>query len=285
MKKYKALTVIEILTVLVVMSLLIGVLLPAVTTIMNVAKNARQKAQFITLTIATEAFKNDQGYYPPSDNDTGNYCGAQKLAEAVVGYDLFGFHPDSEWDAQDASNIYDATDDANLKARKGPYLEVEKANTVRLGDGSGGEEGLYSGKNLSNLETDTFVLTDTFKRKYTFDIDGDGDPDSVELGMPILYFKARTNKYELNNNDVDSIFDYRHNQDIVNADVPWDETKAYELNADMFYNINDEDYIVNKSITTSSSDIPYNKDSFILISAGKDGLYGTADDVFNFDKD
>jgi len=28
--------------------------------------------------------------------------------------------------------------------------------------------------------------------------------------------------------------------------------------------------------------IPYRKDTFILITAGKDGLYGTSDDVTNF---
>jgi hypothetical protein len=31
--------------------------------------------------------------------------------------------------------------------------------------------------------------------------------------------------------------------------------------------------------------LPYRADSFILISAGKDGDFGTADDVFNFDKE
>jgi len=29
---------------------------------------------------------------------------------------------------------------------------------------------------------------------------------------------------------------------------------------------------------------PYRSDSFILLSAGPDGLYGTGDDVFNFDE-
>jgi len=30
---------------------------------------------------------------------------------------------------------------------------------------------------------------------------------------------------------------------------------------------------------------PYRADSFILHSAGPDGLYGTVDDVFNFDQE
>jgi hypothetical protein len=43
-----------------------------------------------------------------------------------------------------------------------------------------------------------------------------------------------------------------------------------------FYMDTQSDKIVTKSR-------PYNADRFILISAGKDGLYGTADDICNFD--
>jgi len=39
----------------------------------------------------------------------------------------------------------------------------------------------------------------------------------------------------------------------------------------------------NDEITTASR--PYRTGSFILISAGKDGLYGTDDDIFNFNKE
>jgi len=38
----------------------------------------------------------------------------------------------------------------------------------------------------------------------------------------------------------------------------------------------------NKNFTAPNR--PYNADTFILHSAGLDGLYGTADDVFNFDE-
>ena len=41
--------------------------------------------------------------------------------------------------------------------------------------------------------------------------------------------------------------------------------------------------ILNKQVTTIKR--PYRAGSFILVSAGKDGLYGTADDIFNFTKD
>jgi len=262
--------------------------------ILAVAKEARQKAQFITLTIATEAFKNDHGYYPESYYSSNDYCGAQILAEAIVGWDMFGFHSETNWesdgDFQASSTVGNSYDDNrnnyDLSGRTSPYVEVEKANAMKLNTISGQGDGLYtSSGTLSGTLSSRYVLTDTFERKYTFDIDNDGDADSVKSGMPILYFKARPNMLGLNSSNEDlSTYDFRHNSElIINSNAPWDSSKVHELDFDMFYNVDDEDYIVNKSITTLP-DIPYNKDSFILISAGKDGLYGTNDDIFNFDK-
>jgi hypothetical protein len=44
-------------------------------------------------------------------------------------------------------------------------------------------------------------------------------------------------------------------------------------------------YIEDKKVDISISGIsrPYNPKSFILISAGFDGIYGTKDDITNFD--
>ena len=296
--KIKGLTVVELLTVLAVMALLISLLLPAVSIVMNMANTTKQKAQFTTISIALESFRNDFGDYPESSMSSANdYCGAQKLSEAMVGYDLFGFHPNSEfksdgkWTTGPTPQEYTATDAVNLKARKGPYIEAEKAGAIRLGDGTGGKKGLYSGLSLPNLASDTFVLADSYKRTYNFDIDGDGKSDTVKSGMPILYYKARANKYKLDRGTQDdSIFDFRHNKDIVNGDVPWDKTKSHELDEDIFYDTDSGNdttsmkYITNPALTNGTNKIPYNKGSFILISAGKDGLYGTNDDIFNFEK-
>ena len=47
--------------------------------------------------------------------------------------------------------------------------------------------------------------------------------------------------------------------------------------------LNFENMIVNENVQTIRR--PYRADGYILISAGKDGDFGTADDVFNFDKE
>jgi hypothetical protein len=63
------------------------------------AKETQQRAQITTIEMILTAFKNDYGDYPPSHgyDNSGNvddyYCGAQTLAEALVGWDLMGFHP------------------------------------------------------------------------------------------------------------------------------------------------------------------------------------------------
>ncbi|MCX5635829.1 MAG: type II secretion system protein, partial [Planctomycetota bacterium] len=100
-------TLVELLTVLVIIALMMGVLLPALNMVRNTAKEARQKAQFATIEQAIMAFKSDYGDYPPSNNNGGDYGGAQKLTEALMGWDLMGFHPKSEWmsNGRDAANI------------------------------------------------------------------------------------------------------------------------------------------------------------------------------------
>lgn len=305
----KGLTVVELLVVLTVMALLVSLLLPAVAMVMNMANVTKQKAQFATISIALESFRNDFGDYPESDNlqpgdpmtNNGNYdyCGAQKLSEAMIGYDLFGVHPktkfqdDGKWDTGTADQyIADPTSsNYNGNQRKGPYIEVEKAGAVRLVD-------LYDMANPGGLRGDTYVMTDTFKRfnsKYQTALLNKTPPLQTEgkIGTPILYYKARVNKvrFQTGNND-EKIFDRLDNQKLIDAGVPWDTTLEHDLQTGAtppkpgpvyFY---DNEYIVNKNLTSpiSNDAIPYNKDSFILISAGKDGLYGTEDDIFNFDK-
>jgi len=89
------LTLVEILTVIAIIALLVGILIPAVTAVKDAAKEVKQRGQFTTIELGLTAFKNDYGDYPPSFFGTmtgftpgGIYCGAQKLSEALLGLDL-----------------------------------------------------------------------------------------------------------------------------------------------------------------------------------------------------
>lgn len=152
--------------------------------------DVRQKAQLHSMNAAIELFN----YYesascPPSDaNDpTGKaYCGAMKLAEALMGQDLLGFHSQSVFrrdgmDAPGTINLYPdimkldpALRAENLTARKGPYLQTENANAFRLAD-------VYGKGHTGPFPENAYVLCDTFKKKR---------PSGEETGMPILYYRA-----------------------------------------------------------------------------------------------
>ena len=60
-RKKTGLTLVEILVVLGIIALLLGLLLPAMTTVKNSAKEVKQKAQFGSINLALVTFKNDYG--------------------------------------------------------------------------------------------------------------------------------------------------------------------------------------------------------------------------------
>jgi hypothetical protein len=98
--------------------------------------------------------------------------------------------------------------------------------------------------------------------------------------MPILYYRADSRGTAHDANDPDNpanIYDYRDNQMLLELGVPGEPDAVHPL-ADprRFYMNTQSDKVVARSG-------PYNADKFILISAGHDGLYGTADDLCNFD--
>jgi prepilin-type N-terminal cleavage/methylation domain-containing protein len=296
-------TLVELLTVLVIIALLAGVLLPALNMVRNTAKEARQKVQFATIEQAIMAFKGDYGDYPRS-NWTGApgtlYEGAQMLAEALVGWDLMGFHPNSAWRSNgfDAANfqwVYpppplDLTDPVikkNLEERRGPYLELSKANVFRLGNSvlPLAKDVLFN--NTKDLAADTYVLCDSFGiKKLTFQ--NGPNTEIVTAGTPILYYKANTNsKAWFGPSFSDQrIYNYFDNQNLINLNRMTDG-KIHEISknsvADGVYGVFYRKLTDPKfppSVITG--EWPYNSDSYVLISAGADGLYGTADDITNF---
>ncbi len=301
-------TLLEMLTALAIIALLIGLLIPAIGKIQTTAQTVKQKAQFHAIEVALEAFRSDVGDYPPSrqaDTAAGEpagYYGAQKLAEAVVGLDGFGFHPLSQWRSNgtavnvigkdgnpvngggevllyhigaDIANF--ETSDENLKARKGPYLELEKANAVKVSS-------VYSSTSNPNVNLNTYVLADMFqmvKKRPT-----------GKTGMPILYFRADTSKGYLYSGSgsvtpSQSIYNLEDNfMGFVFPNPPWDTSSSHPMRDDTgtFYQRIRNPNFPGTAANNYTDARPYRADSFILLSAGPDGLYGTLDDVYNFDE-
>jgi type II secretory pathway pseudopilin PulG len=283
--KEAAFTIVELLTVMSIIVILIGLLVPALNRVKRYAKEVKQKAQFHSIDVAMELFNTQWDGYPDSDafdGDNEHYCGAMKLCEAMMGQDLLGFHPSSHFlragtDGVGGTQLYpdegDVTPDEyaeNLKTRRGPYLQLENANAYTLTSLYGSDTNPFTDPNT------LFVLCDVYSRRMN---------TGNKTGMPILYYRADTSKTTHDTGDADNpdnIYDYFDNDELVGLKMPWDDTGADHTiygtnNPEQFY----EDTL-NEKITTTKR--PYRSDSYILLSAGFDGEYGTPDDIFNFEQ-
>ena len=246
-----------------------------------------QRVQFHSIEVAIDMFAANSGYgnYPSSNDnslppvhpeDPTSYGGTQKLAEAVVGWDLLGYHPESGFrsdgriaDSSGATKaVYEGTED-NLKERKGPFIDLENANPFTLGD-------IYEPSVLKSagVNANNYVLCDVYTRKRH---------SGKKTGMPILYYKADTSKTGHDVDDPDgpeNIYNYKDNHNLLGLGVPGKPDADHPMFADpkVFYRMTKND-----QITTFSR--PYRSASYIVISAGKDGLYGTDDDIRNFTKE
>ncbi|MHC4745593.1 MAG: hypothetical protein ACYS8Z_27070 [Planctomycetota bacterium] len=227
----------------------------------------KQNAQFHSIEAALELFNNEFDGYPPSgatDPNGAAYCGAMKLCEAVMGQDMLGFHSEAIFRADgkgaNGRKLYDPTGD--LTARKGPYLPPESADTVEI------QEIWPGAANDASFLPTSRLLCDVYTRSLD---------SGKKVGMPILYYKADTSKnsHDVENPDnPDNIYNYKDNHALLALGVP---DKQHPLYADpnLFYKITRNSRVKDMSM-------PRNANSYILISAGYDRLYGTEDDVMNF---
>lgn len=231
-----------------------------------------QQRNFHSMGAALELFYHEFDGYPPSKalDPTGKpYCGAIKLCEATLGQDLLGFHTQSVYraDGKDANGIKllypESADPCNLKFRKGPFLPPEGAYVHRLKD-------IY--EDVRPFDEEAYVMCDVFvKTRHS----------GKRTGMPVLYYKADTSKtvHNLENpDDPNNIYNYKDNYALLSLGVPSEPNIKHPLfaNPKLFYEM-----FRSKKITTQSR--PHRADSYILLSAGYDGLYGTKDDIVNFE--
>ena len=327
-------TLIELLVVIGIITLLIGFLATGMQAFKRHADNLRQKSHFHGIEIGLELFYKDYDDYPDSwvlpDPDIYSepyVCGAQHLAEALLGRDLRGYDPETTWcapveegAAPPDTEIYareekGSTDDeiAASKARRwGPYLELKKDMNVLV------MELLYGVGNCGDVYPSEEDPADSGERPYRSPVFVDifrqkkvtlDDGDSVRVGTPVLYYKAKTSsrlfREEITDTDDDSdhrkwIYNYEDNRAIIEVGTVKDPTVIHHYDERHTYEdppdtTRDGVYLFYESITNpkvsrvdldepEKSDYrPFNTKTFILISAGRDGIFGTRDDITNFD--
>ena len=134
-------TIIELLTVMSVIIILLGLLVPGLNALRAYARTVAQKKQFQAIGVALETFSAEWDGYPRSNTGTEpRHSGAVQLARALVGRDLRGYSI-----VHDYNNV-------NLSSRR-LYLPPANANAHRLED-------LYEG--LDALDASRPVLGDVY---------------------------------------------------------------------------------------------------------------------------
>ena len=279
----RAFTIVELLTVMSIIIILMGLLAPAMNRVRRFAKKVSQKNQFHSIDVALELFRSEFDGYPDSgalDPAGVPYCGSMKLAEAMMGQDLLGFHPDSRFRADGMDGAGNALYPlpgppplVNLQARKEYYLPLEQANAYKLAD-------IYPGIASSPFNGDRFVLCDEYTPVMNL-------TTGKKIGMPVLYYKANTSNTRHDSsdlpvpgNDKGQIYNYLDNNQLVELGKPWNPPPTGTNHA--LFTDPTKFYTSTWNEKVSSMVRPYRADSYILLSAGFDGEYGTPDDVFNF---
>ena len=316
-----AFTIVELLTVIAIIALLISILVPSLQGARNQAKDVKTRAILHSITTGLEMFRSENerefrvtNGYPPSARGPDIYqddivytpaetmYGAHWLVHHLFGKDLRGYVPEravprtlkdkpDEWYKPKPEGLEGPLD------RVGPYLDPDSVELVRTDE-------LPGQYNENTIDPDLVapVIVDVF-------------------GRPILYYVANpfgeipaTATEEPDADGKVGVYVHEDNLGFTGTDgdgdgagpaeAGWIFTRPHELTAfgdpdpgliDLPANLKSFTYyIVDKEVleqTDPTGDEPEDRtvravrsDSFLIISAGRDGIYGTPDDISNFDQ-
>jgi len=302
-------TLIELLTVMAIIVVLIGILTPALSAARNRATKTAIRAQINAMDVGLESFSTDEGNEFPASNavlwaddpdnpdpwmvawevrGAVNLQGAHILVDALVGRDFLGYDPRAPQVGPSGTpgTGYNRWDPAN--DRREPYIPVDGVGITSLSEPPEDSAGIIPGDTQPQIDgIDCRVFRDKF-------------------GWPILYYRASptTNQNTpimqgplSNPNYGNGVYDGKDNE-LFTSYGAGNPHKIDEANLDYTLEMDVEllsnnfaDFI--RSFRASTYDQtnpilidfarPVKSDRFIILSAGKDGIYGTLDDVANFD--
>lgn len=306
-------TLIELLAVIAIITLLIGLLVPAVSRIRIMARNSKTSGMLATIGSGCEMFNSEMDEYPRSSgpnpfegDDAVRLAGAQWLLMQLVGPDFRGYvKPSRENDtsqppngitATDWLDWYDPTSPANV-TRQAPYVDIS-GDIAKSPERYAAEMGLEL---PASLEAGTSVWKND---QVSFFIDA--------FSFPVLYYRANAQAEqafsEWSGATLTSVgrYDQVDNEIITGSSAedgldlgpgePKDVGAMYELGwsssapTDAPLENSFAEALFDRGLFEQTPGAgagkgrvwPHRPDTFILITPGNDGIYGTGDDVKNF---
>jgi len=312
-------TLIELLTVIAIISLLIGVLVPAVSAAKNAAKRASTQNLIDKLGQGCEAFHGAFERYPRSSganpfepNDPRVWLsGAQWLILELAGADLKGYvasdqhlypsavdgSPTLSATYTDWQKYYDPAFTVFEFRRYGPYVQL---------DGKAAQSPTYYRDNTSATRSLPSALTPGDPTAGASNWNNGRLPFAVDaFGFPVLYYVANDqaklpfsdsapgryaqwDNTPFTGSDVGSVpgFDLGAGADHPLKYLGWAATDPNVVPATKSFAGVVYDRALfeqNRQADGTGKVWPHRPDTFIIISAGKDAMYGSSDDVANFE--
>jgi prepilin-type N-terminal cleavage/methylation domain-containing protein len=315
-------TLVELLTVIGIISLLIGILLPSLSRARAQAKRLKVSAQIDAIGKGLEMFRNDFDQYPDSRYgedgidwegnltgtvDTDYLSGAHWLARAMAGHDFQGV---------DAKGL--------VLQRKHTLTVQPKVADLRLDTTPPGR---FSERKGTYLDAPVFAKDNDATKFPNPMPNPTGRPVIIDgYGFPVLYYRANpraryafsltgtgANAPNGSADDAPGVYNLSDNAMITGGrarandgtsaqtSTGWDFTGTGLLHGISEFgtlnvqNIDTEtvpnthkgktftNFFHNESAHEAAGTVrPYNPETFILLSAGADGIFGTEDDVSNF---
>lgn len=323
-RRRQAFTLIELLTVMAIITLLIGILMPALGTARDQARKTAVKAQINAMEVGLETFHQNEGMYVPSNanfycanpfaptateldnwevqSTSDNLQGAHLLLDALVGRDFLGYDPKAPpFGPGGATAVYDrwkATND-----RRQPFIPVDGVDVTSAEkppeDAFGGNPTIAEVQPEVTGSGTESLLCRVFRDKFGWPILYYRASPKATQNTPIVTMADWTNDFAGN-----GVYDGRDNElftsyngtdpALANTHKICDASEKLALpGTDYGSTLSNRFAEFIRSIRASSYDQPpdanmilhprpVKSDRFILLSAGKDGIYGNLDDVANF---
>lgn len=320
-------TLVELLTVIAIISLLIGILIPSLSAARTQAKAAKTSGLFSSLGKAIELFRNENDRYPqsngrtPFENQSSSatpfLSGAQWLGLQMLGADRKGFvkpitandkptgsgsSGDGTINEQDWLDWYALTP-ARTYARCATYMEpgardVATPETYQTDFAPGGAApaSLTAGTSVwNNSRLPFFVDAFGFPVLYYLANEGaerpfsTGTRNSLVIGRydqsDNIQFTGTTAANGLNNSSSEDGWDLGGGLPHKIKELGWNPTTPNDApNNDTFAHafFNQQTFDATRQGSGTQGKVwPRNPDTFILLSPGPDGVWGTADDISN----